>query len=123
MREARNPDPVARGNVIYALARLRTARGVTALVDALTDSEVAVRAVALRGLSRALTDSAQLSARDVTSRIAPLLADGDSDVRVNALRALASFHDSILAARSEEHTSELQSPCNLVCRLLLEKKK
>src|SRR5256885_7348883 len=28
-----------------------------------------------------------------------------------------------LACRSEEHTSELQSPCNLVCRLLLEKKK
>src|SRR5256885_4104890 len=28
-----------------------------------------------------------------------------------------------LIARSEEHTSELQSPCNLVCRLLLEKKK
>src|SRR2546426_3218128 len=26
------------------------------------------------------------------------------------------------ASRSEEHTSELQSPCNLVCRLLLEKK-
>src|SRR5256885_13336006 len=28
-----------------------------------------------------------------------------------------------LHGRSEEHTSELQSPCNLVCRLLLEKKK
>src|SRR5205807_8393550 len=28
-----------------------------------------------------------------------------------------------LFSRSEEHTSELQSPCNLVCRLLLEKKK
>src|SRR5205807_6317449 len=28
-----------------------------------------------------------------------------------------------VGARSEEHTSELQSPCNLVCRLLLEKKK
>src|SRR2546426_9986916 len=28
-----------------------------------------------------------------------------------------------LGLRSEEHTSELQSPCNLVCRLLLEKKK
>src|SRR5688500_20106406 len=27
-----------------------------------------------------------------------------------------------LAPRSEEHTSELQSPCNLVCRLLLDKK-
>src|SRR5256885_10293256 len=28
-----------------------------------------------------------------------------------------------VVSRSEEHTSELQSPCNLVCRLLLEKKK
>src|SRR5215467_15868893 len=28
-----------------------------------------------------------------------------------------------ICRRSEEHTSELQSPCNLVCRLLLEKKK
>src|SRR5690348_17850053 len=39
------------------------------------------------------------------------------------------FHDSgrrlslIVAPRSEEHTSELQSPVHLVCRLLLEKKK
>src|SRR5256885_4141921 len=33
-------------------------------------------------------------------------------------RAQQADHD-----RSEEHTSELQSPCNLVCRLLLEKKK
>src|SRR5256885_12112077 len=30
--------------------------------------------------------------------------------------------DSAGKSRSEEHTSELQSPCNLVCRLLLEKK-
>src|SRR5256885_5360423 len=30
---------------------------------------------------------------------------------------------SFTKTRSEEHTSELQSPCNLVCRLLLEKKK
>src|SRR5256885_10801464 len=35
------------------------------------------------------------------------------------------FSNSFLMSdgRSEEHTSELQSPCNLVCRLLLEKKK
>src|SRR5256885_6993369 len=31
--------------------------------------------------------------------------------------------DTLFYCRSEEHTSELQSPCNLVCRLLLEKKK
>src|SRR5256885_7741985 len=30
---------------------------------------------------------------------------------------------AVVDLRSEEHTSELQSPCNLVCRLLLEKKK
>src|SRR5256885_7173467 len=32
-------------------------------------------------------------------------------------------HEPLHRVRSEEHTSELQSPCNLVCRLLLEKKK
>src|SRR5256885_7104059 len=36
-------------------------------------------------------------------------------------KALEIVLDSV--RRSEEHTSELQSPCNLVCRLLLEKKK
>src|SRR5256885_11649315 len=36
---------------------------------------------------------------------------------------LAHRIDSDDLDRSEEHTSELQSPCNLVCRLLLEKKK
>src|SRR5256885_10021686 len=33
------------------------------------------------------------------------------------------YHNWDRVRRSEEHTSELQSPCNLVCRLLLEKKK
>src|SRR5256885_16620660 len=36
---------------------------------------------------------------------------------------LAQLPPGHAASRSEEHTSELQSPCNLVCRLLLEKKK
>src|SRR5256885_4350988 len=39
------------------------------------------------------------------------------------LRSSALTSSSVEYARSEEHTSELQSPCNLVCRLLLEKKK
>src|SRR5688500_19491793 len=38
-------------------------------------------------------------------------------------RACAGAAQDHVCARSEEHTSELQSPCNLVCRLLLEKKK
>src|SRR5256885_8486727 len=36
---------------------------------------------------------------------------------------IEKFLTSGFRSRSEEHTSELQSPCNLVCRLLLEKKK
>src|SRR2546426_12578055 len=36
---------------------------------------------------------------------------------------IAARDGRIAGTRSEEHTSELQSPCNLVCRLLLEKKK
>src|SRR5256885_2429866 len=37
-------------------------------------------------------------------------------------KALAVIDRLLVIERSEEHTSELQSPCNLVCRLLLEKK-
>src|SRR2546426_9290736 len=44
--------------------------------------------------------------------------DLDADVRIRDQR----LRDDV-EHRSEEHTSELQSPCNLVCRLLLEKKK
>src|SRR2546426_8622541 len=39
------------------------------------------------------------------------------------LLAISMMHAAPSGERSEEHTSELQSPCNLVCRLLLEKKK
>src|SRR5256885_9953083 len=60
------------------------------------------------------------------------IVPGDEDGR---LRPQSAPHDGVdlidrplhaaryVADRSEEHTSELQSPCNLVCRLLLEKKK
>src|SRR2546426_3926816 len=44
-------------------------------------------------------------------------------VMVLPLRTRRNATSSPWPSRSEEHTSELQSPCNLVCRLLLEKKK
>src|SRR5256885_17144201 len=43
---------------------------------------------------------------------------------LNRARVASTFYEDLkelLYDRSEEHTSELQSPCNLVCRLLLEK--
>src|SRR5256885_2571207 len=42
---------------------------------------------------------------------------------VRSRKLLFELLDEEREQRSEEHTSELQSPCNLVCRLLLEKKK
>src|SRR5256885_16446375 len=41
----------------------------------------------------------------------------------NGFKGISVGAAIIFFSRSEEHTSELQSPCNLVCRLLLEKKK
>src|SRR2546426_7190709 len=55
-----------------------------------------------------------------------LTLEGD-DAKVGEARAvleeLVDLVEGGQEIRSEEHTSELQSPCNLVCRLLLEKKK
>src|SRR5256885_11051740 len=56
--------------------------------------------------------------RDVIGR-RPIRGSATADRAGHGAQALAwpiQYH------RSEEHTSELQSPCNLVCRLLLEKK-
>src|SRR2546426_9049101 len=59
----------------------------------------------------------------------PLHAQRAGSVKRHVRQLLDGRHDPPARAResrrirSEEHTSELQSPCNLVCRLLLEKKK
>src|SRR5688500_19915421 len=63
----------------------------------------------------ALQEAAQ-SARDELANAEEQVADLPTDDR----QAFAQAADEL---RSEEHTSELQSPCNLVCRLRLEKKR
>src|SRR2546430_7588189 len=58
------------------------------------------------------------------SRALRMLIDGGIDAGVGIAPVLPGISDRPeLLARSEEHTSELQSQSNLVCRLLLEKKK
>src|SRR5256885_7696390 len=57
------------------------------------------------------TTSAKAAAEQARNTLEPLSKDQPDNAFVAS------------ALRSEEHTSELQSPCNLVCRLLLEKKK
>src|SRR2546426_1267837 len=51
------------------------------------------------------------------------LVEGGRVARHPSERVAAALEAERGLRRSEEHTSELQSPCNLVCRLLLEKKK
>lgn len=94
---AADPSAATRWRALYSLARLRSARGAGPLLDALQDRDPAVRAVAARGVTRALADSAQLDPTGVAQRLRPLVADPDPQVRINALRALASFRDSTLA--------------------------
>src|SRR5256885_8634953 len=79
-----------------------------------------LRALRERVVLRVLEDDLHVAGR----------ARGARDVRVHlrpprlAEVTLAHADDERFGGgRSEEHTSELQSPCNLVCRLLLEKKK
>src|SRR6266566_3553345 len=94
---AQDPDVAARWHALYSLGRLRVASGVPALLRGLQDQASLVRAIALRGVTRALTDSANFSPRDAAAAIRPLLTDGESQVRINALRALATFRDTALA--------------------------
>src|SRR5256885_3488381 len=53
----------------------------------------------------------------------PALEEPAINERLERFHALLTKDAKGSITRSEEHTSELQSPCNLVCRLLLEKKK
>src|SRR5256885_9535940 len=61
--------------------------------------------------------------RRLKTSCSPLLTPAAD--QVCSCAAASASHPDLPSAgkRSEEHTSELQSPCNLVCRLLLEKKK
>src|SRR5256885_4020895 len=73
------------------------------------------RSLGIRRPSRGRGPRRSCSARRGTPHAGP---DGRRD-EGSASRGTPDLREE----RSEEHTSELQSPCNLVCRLLLEKKK
>src|SRR2546426_6422381 len=69
------------------------------------------------------TPSSQATPSPQPSPFAVPSLPGPSPVPSNTQRPAVSPSPPVSLTRSEEHTSELQSPCNLVCRLLLEKKK
>ena len=86
-----------RWRALYSLGRLRAAAGAPLLIRALSDQDPQVRAVAARGITRALLDSARINPRGAVDAVRPLLDDADAQIRVNALRALASVRDSSVA--------------------------
>src|SRR5437016_12532814 len=63
--------------------------------------------------------------RPPRSTLFPYTSSSDLAIlpRMFGAKVILDFHDLMPELRSEEHTSELQSLTNLVCRLLLEKKK
>src|SRR5256885_10345130 len=89
------------------------------------------RAAASSGASDCSTPQARrptrsgeaLGARTRAAAMAASRASSPCAALPNRVRDSASMPTISPRKRSEEHTSELQSPCNLVCRLLLEKKK
>src|SRR2546426_6592795 len=97
-----------------ALAALALA---AACHDAPTAPTAPVRVDLSRGWLRASPGEVGMSAPGL------LGAAGDASGIPRFRSLLVARHGRLVAERSEEHTSELQSPCNLVCRLLLEKKK
>src|SRR3989454_4176946 len=85
------------------------------ILVALADGELHGYAI-MKGVAARSEDTVRLGPGTLYGSLKRLLATGL--VEESGERA-----DPERGDRSEEHTSELQSPCNLVCRLLLEKKK
>src|SRR5206468_3563913 len=94
---ADDPDANTRARLLYSLGRLRSPAGVAPLLNALLDRDPAIRAIAARGLTRAVVDSAHLEAAAIAERFRPLLTDPEASVRITALRTLAGYRDSALA--------------------------
>src|SRR2546426_9387572 len=110
-----------------ALAAVSTAGFYVWILLALGEMvEVGLIAVAARRHGEGLPDAA---ARAAGAAVLYALAAGAVVSAVGLVLGDQLFHlmtvppEVARLGRSEEHTSELQSPCNLVCRLLLEKKK
>src|SRR2546426_3763607 len=81
----------------------------------LIERQCVIEPTAIIGHARSVKLLARIAAKRVAADFSPAMSAGK--VRSRAVAEIES------RTRSEEHTSELQSPCNLVCRLLLEKKK
>src|SRR5205807_6987150 len=118
-------DLAVQGKLLRAIEE-RVVRRVGSVRERKVD--VRIMAATNRDLERAVGE--ERFRKDLYFRLAvivldvPPLRERGEDVLLLTEHFLREFNAKYgKVVRSEEHTSELQSPCNLVCRLLLEKKK
>ncbi len=94
----RDGQGVWRRNAVFSAGRLRLTAAASALLDASGSDDALTRQWAARALTAELADSGGMARGAFTGRLRQLSTDDDAQVRVNALRALATFKDSTLAS-------------------------
>ena len=85
-----------RWRALFSLGRLRTPAAANHLIAALRADEAATRSIAARALTREYALTARLALPTVTGLLLRAIDDQDAGVRINAIRALGSYHDSTL---------------------------
>ena len=90
-------DASAAGPAIYGLARLRSREAATLFLEATRATDAGVRQDGIRSLTKAYATEAGIDAGTIRSLLRRALGDIDPGVRINALRALATWGDSTLS--------------------------
>src|SRR2546426_4878356 len=127
LRENVRGNPFARAGIETAAWDLEAHRRGTGLPQ-LVAERLGVAPAASFPCGVALGIPEDRRAETLTRRVYEALQHGYQRVKIKVAPqwdevAVRAARAGMAGTRSEEHTSELQSPCNLVCRLLLEKKK
>src|SRR5256885_10852009 len=127
MSQDMNPDTIERSMFDVLVHRLPITEVVVS-----TEIDIAVSSIDLAGAELALSSmigrerALEKALMPVKSEYDYILIDTPPSLGLLTINALVASNGVIVPvqceylSRSEEHTSELQSPCNLVCRLLLE---
>lgn len=97
---------VWRRNAAYSASRLRLAAAAGAFLEAAVDSDSLTRSFAARGLTASLADSAHLAPAAFEGALRTLIGDSAAQVRISALRSLATFRDSSVAGLAQSRLAD-----------------
>ncbi len=106
LQVAQSGNAAFRRRAVYSLARLRAPQAGAVLRNAATDSVIELRQWAARALTAQFVDTAGLGRDAIAPIVSQLVDDDDPGVRINALRALATYADARLAQVALDHTTD-----------------